>query len=112
VAFSIYGYFDPSADTQWVRVTSFRTSVFSNPGAVDAEVTIEELGTGRTIEMIPTLFTQGSGNSGDSLFAYNFRTEEPIDFGAIYRLTARRSESVGRLTRFARLPSTSRPTAA
>jgi hypothetical protein len=92
MAFSIYGLLDPSADTQWVRVAHFRTSIFSTPDPVDAVVTIEDLGTGRAIELIPTPFSQGSGNFGDTLFAYNYRTDEPIDFAGTYRLTTRRSD--------------------
>jgi hypothetical protein len=92
MAFSIHGYLDARADTQWIRVAPFRTSIFSTPDLVDAEVTIEDLGTGRAIELIPSLFKQGSGNFGDTLFAYNFRTAEPIDHATTYRLSARRSD--------------------
>jgi hypothetical protein len=92
MAYSIYGYLDALADTQWIRVAPFRTSIFSTPDLVDAEVTIEDLGTGRTIELIPTLFKQGSPNFGDTLFAYNFQTSESIEHGATYRLSARRSD--------------------
>jgi hypothetical protein len=92
MAFSIYGYLDAMADTQWIRVAPFRSSIFSTSDPVDAVVTIEDLGTGRRIEMIPTLFTRVSANFGDTLYAYNFKTVEPIEHGATYRLTAQRSD--------------------
>jgi len=92
MAFSIFGLLDPSADTQWIRVASFRTTILSTPDPLDATVTVEDLSTGRMIDLIPTLFSQGSGNFGDTLFAYNFRTTERIDPGSTYRLTARRSD--------------------
>jgi hypothetical protein len=102
MAYSIHGYLDAMADSQWIRVAPFRTSIFSTPDLVDAEVTIEDLGTGRTIELIPTLFKQGSGNFGDTLFAYNFRTAEPIEHATTYRLSARRSDGSAASTRVGR----------
>lgn len=92
MAYSIYGHLDAHADTQWIRVAPFRTSIASTPDPVDATVTIEELGTGRIIEMIPALFSEGSENFGDTLFAYNFWTVEPFEYLETYRLTARRSD--------------------
>lgn len=92
MAYSIYGYLDALADTQWIRVAPFRTTIFSTPDLIDAEVTIEDLGTGRFIDLNAGLFRQGSPNFGDTLFAYNFWTDEGLDYGATYRLTAQRSD--------------------
>jgi len=92
MVFSIFGHLDAAADTQWVRVAPFRGSIFSTPDPIDAAVTIEELGTGRTFEMTPILFSQESPNFGDTLYAYTFFTTEPIHPEADYRLTARRSD--------------------
>lgn len=92
MAYSIHGYLDALADTQWIRVTPFRTSILSTPDPVDATVVLEDLASGRMIELVPTLFRQGSPNFGDTLFAYNFRTSEQIDHSATYRLVARRSD--------------------
>lgn len=91
-AFSIYGHLDPAADTQWVRVAPIRTTILSSADPVDAIVTIEDLGTGRMIELIPTLFKARSGNFGDTLFAYNFRTSDPLEYGSTYRLTAKSTQ--------------------
>ena len=92
LAFSIHGYLDPASDTQWVRVAPLRPLRINTSDPVDATVEVEDIKTGRTVPLIPTLFTQRSGNFDDTLFAYNFRTEEPIDPGATYRLSARRSD--------------------
>jgi len=92
MGYSIYGHLDPAADTQWIRVAPFRSSILSTPDPVDAMVTIEEMETGRTIQLIPTPFTQRSGNFNDTLYAYNFRTTEPIDPHSTYRITALRSD--------------------
>lgn len=103
MAFSIFGHLEVTADTQWIRVAPFRESIFSTPDPVDAVVWIEEIGSGRRIDLEPIPFTQSSGNFGDTLYAYNFRTLEPIEWGESYRLVSRQadgSESSG----FTRVP--------
>jgi len=92
MVFSIFGHLDVAADTQWVRVAPFRGSIFSTPDPIDAAVTIEDLGTGRTIEMVSAPFSQESPNFGDTLYAYNFFSTEPIYPESVYRLTVRRSD--------------------
>jgi hypothetical protein len=91
--FSINGYLDAAADTQWVRVTPFRTTILTTPDPVDAVVTLEHLETGRIVEMHSTVFTFPSPNfAGEASYGHNFWTDEPIERGASYRLTARRSD--------------------
>jgi hypothetical protein len=92
VVFSIFGYLDPGSDTQWVRVSPLRTTTLTFPDPIDAVVTIEDLGTGRTIDMIPTLFWQISGEFDERRYAHNFTTTEALDPLSTYRLTARRSD--------------------
>jgi hypothetical protein len=92
MVYSIFGYLDPASDTQWIRVAPLRGSILSTPEPVDAQVRIEEVGTGRLIELTPTLFTQIAANFGDTLFAYNFRTTEQIQYSESYRLVATRSD--------------------
>jgi hypothetical protein len=56
-------------------------------------VTLEHLGTGRIVELHPTVFTFPSPNfSGEAAYGHNFWTDEPIEREAIYRLVARRSD--------------------
>lgn len=92
MVYSVFGFLDVHADTQWVRVAPFRESIFTTPDPVDAAVTVENLGTGQVIELIPVLFRRVSANFGDSLFAYNFQTTEPLEYSATYQLTARHSD--------------------
>lgn len=91
--FSIYGQLDPAADTQWIRVTSIRTRALTEPGPIDAVVTLEHLGTGKVVELKDSVFKFAPVNlGGEPLYAHNFSTTEPIEPGATYRLTARRSD--------------------
>jgi len=92
MAYSIYGHLNPEADTQWVRVAPFRSTIFNTPDPVDAAVTIQELETGRRIEMVQAPFAQRAPNFGDTLYTSNFLTTEVIEPGMTYRLTSQRSD--------------------
>lgn len=82
--FSMYGYLDASADTQWVRVSPAREQVEVTLEVPDMAVTIENLDTGDTIVMNDSLFQ----NRGASYL--NFWTTEPIEHNQTYRLVAAR----------------------
>jgi len=93
MAFSIYGFLDAGADTQWVRVTPFRTSILTTPDRVDAVVTLEDLDTGQVIEMQHRVRSFIFAFFGDFRgYAHNFWTDKPISPSGRYRLTARRSD--------------------
>lgn len=79
--FSMYGYLDAGADTQWVHITPVREQVDLQSGGSDIQVTIENIETGREIVMKDSLFERGV----DFL---NFWTEEPIEYNQTYRLSA------------------------
>jgi len=87
--FSVFGYMDASADTQWIRVTPIRESVFTTPGALDATVTLEQMGSGATIVLRDSVFVFDiSGPEGQAQSdVHNFWTDEPIEPDATYRLT-------------------------
>jgi hypothetical protein len=53
--FSMYGVLEVGADTQWIRVMPVRDSAFTSPGPLDATVTMENLETGRTVELRDSL---------------------------------------------------------
>lgn len=55
--FSIYGYLDAAADTQWVRVAPARQSINELPNPVGISVTIEDIDSGEIIKMKDSLFT-------------------------------------------------------
>lgn len=55
--FSIYGYLDVSADTQWVRVGTAREAIDDVPDPSGITVTLENIQTGEAVEMQDSLFT-------------------------------------------------------
>lgn len=86
--FSMYGYLDASADTQWVRVMPVRDSVFLSPDPIDATVTIEHLGEGgETVIWNDSLFYYGH-----DAYAWNFWTTQDLMPAQTYRLRAERSD--------------------
>lgn len=85
--FSIYGYLDVSADTQWVRVSPARQQLNAPPEVPEMQVTLEHLETGKTVIMKDSLFDVGSG------FNYiNFYTSLDIEPGQTYRMKAEHSD--------------------
>ena len=98
LVFSVYGFLDASADTQWVRVTSVRHSLLGSPDP-PATVTLEHLGTGEVTPLRDSLFVYSSLTDVDGeLYARNFWTDVPMEPGATYRLTATRSDGVSATT--------------
>jgi len=88
--FSVFGYLNAAADTQWVRVTPIRQSVFTKPGKLDATVTLEDMATGATTELNDSVF--GFAPSADAegaaeSWVHNFWTNVPIEYGATYQLS-------------------------
>ncbi len=89
--FSIHGYLDASQDTNWVRITAVRDSLFlDSPEPLDAVVTLEHLESGHTVKMNDSLFRYIPANT----YAYNFWTDMNIEPEQTYRLNVRRSDGV------------------
>lgn len=85
--FSIYGYLDASADTQWVRVAPARQQLNMPPVVPEIRVTLEHLQSGDTAVMNDSLVVPGSG------FNYlNFWTTMDIVHSQTYRLIAERPD--------------------
>ncbi len=84
--FSIYGYLDATADTNWVRVMPVRDAIYAGPEPVDAVVTLKHLETGSISVMNDSLFQFGS-----DVHARNFWTTKTLIPGDSYRLTAENS---------------------
>ena len=64
-AFSLYGYLDPSADRQALRVAPIvGTIVADTARTLAATVTSEELGTGRTVAWRDSFVTYRDGSTG------------------------------------------------
>ena len=91
VFYSIHGYLDASADTQWIRVMPVRDLATADPSPLDAVVHLEEVESGRRIEMFDSIFHFPAANRGvdsDGIYVHNFWTAEPILSGATYRFSA------------------------
>ncbi|MEX2601529.1 MAG: hypothetical protein WD355_07780 [Balneolaceae bacterium] len=85
--FSIYGYLDASADTQWVRIMPIREDLLLEPGPIDAIVTLEHVETGESVIMNDSLFAYAH-----EAYAYNFWTTMKLKAEQTYRITATRSD--------------------
>jgi hypothetical protein len=96
LGFSVFGYLDASADTQWIRVMPIRPLAVTSQDALGATVTIEHLETGRIVELQDSLFNFWSildpllGSEG--MYVHNLWTTEDIEPGASYRFSARRED--------------------
>lgn len=81
--FTIYGYLDASADTQWVRIVPPRKQLDAPPEVPEMLVTLENTETGETVIMKDSLFSSGSG------FNYiNFYTSMDVEPQQTYRVQA------------------------
>lgn len=92
-AYSIFGYLDASADTQWIRVMPVRHTLLSPDDPPDFRVTLEHVETGRVIEMRDTIihFTRNRpGVGSEGIFLNHAWTTERIEPGATYRFRAQR----------------------
>lgn len=81
--FTMYGYLDASADTQWVRVSPVRGTFDAPPEIPDMEVTLENLTDGSSIVMNKKLV-----QFGNQFNAINVWTDEKIHSGNTYRVQA------------------------
>lgn len=82
--FSIYGYLDASADTQWVRVMPVREDLLLEPRPIDFTVSLEHVETGEYVIMNDSLFSFARGTH-----AWNFWTTMELLPEHTYRLEAK-----------------------
>ena len=87
VYFTLWGYLDASADTQWVRVSPVRETVDPAAGPLDADVVLERVATGEGTALRDSVFIYENG-----LAAHNYWTTAPVEPGETYRLRVRRSD--------------------
>lgn len=86
--FSMFGYLDASADTQWVRVMPVRNTIFLEPEPIDVVVTLEHLvDDGKIVVLNDSLFHYGS-----NAYAWNFFTTMNLEANQTYHLKATRSD--------------------
>jgi len=84
--YSMYGYLDASADTNWIRIIPLREGIDQLPDVVSV-VTLEHLETGETSVMNDSLFTYAGGRQ-----ALNYWTTMELFPGQTYRLKAERED--------------------
>lgn len=90
---SVFGYLDPSADTQWIRVMPIRSLKTTTPDSFDARVTLTEVESGRVITLRDSLIALSAGGAtadSGTAFVHDFWTTERITPGATYRFSATR----------------------
>jgi hypothetical protein len=103
--FSVFGYLDASADTQWIRVTPVRPTILTSADPLGATVTLENLSTGRAVELRDSVFRYSPLDpdlGSEGMYAHNYWTAERIEPGATYRFSVAReggptSEAVVRI---------------
>lgn len=86
--FSIYGYLETPADSNWVRISEVRNTLYTDEDAsIDAVVTLEHLESGQKEEMKDSLFRYEG-----EFFAFNFKSDMTLEPDQAYLLTAARSD--------------------
>ena len=85
--FSMFGFLDASADTQWVRVEALQDSLINDANPLDAEFSMTHVASGWRIVWRDSLFEFAGGAR-----AYNIWTTEPILPLETYRLEVVRSD--------------------
>jgi len=92
--FTIFGYLDAAADTQWVRISPARQEFDMPAVKPDMEVTLENLANGETVVMKDTLLHLGQGFNALNVWSvmniepnvsYRLRAKHP--YGAESRVT-------------------------
>lgn len=84
--FSLNGFLDTSADTQWVRVMPVRQSYIMGPEEIDARVILEHSESGESVTMEDSLIQYGEA------YAWNFWSVMEIKPETRYRIIAERSD--------------------
>lgn len=90
--FSMVGYLDLMADTQWVRVMPIRQNLLAGPEPIDAVVTLEHPASGRTVTLRDSLFEFTDPRLGGVAYAHLFWTTERLQPKERYRVRAARSD--------------------
>lgn len=86
--YSIFGYLNASADTQFVRVEPLRDGMLTRaPERLEADVRLTNLATGRTVSLRDSLFRYL-----DDTAVHNFYTTADVEPATTYRLRVRGPE--------------------
>ena len=90
--YSVFGFLDAEADTNWVRISPVRDSIVADDSEIEAQVTLTEIG-GATEEMRPGKYYFRTV-SGDTSTVWNYWTTMPIKPGYEYELRIENSKGV------------------
>lgn len=88
--FSMYGYLDASADTQWVRIMPLSETLYPDSAFLDStnvEVTLHSLETDELVTMQDSVF-----HFGNDISAWNFSTTHQLQPDHTYLLSATNAE--------------------
>ncbi len=104
--FSVFGYLDGRADTQFVRVEALQDSVLAGSGGpLDARVTTENLSTGETTTWRDSTTQIG----GTGVLVHNFWTTASVEPGETYRFRVERQSDGAASTAEVTLPESFPP---
>lgn len=82
--FSIHGYLDATADTQWVRLSTIRHTIDEPPEPEGIRVTLKDLESGETAMMNDSLFTTRN--------VLNYWTTMEVKHEHTYQITAEHAD--------------------
>lgn len=89
--FSVWGYLDSEAETQWIRIMPIRETTEYSGEPLDAVVTLTDLDTGEEVIMNDSLFTLPQAAPGDAK-VWNYWTTMDILPSHSYKLKVERSD--------------------
>lgn len=89
--FSVWGYLDSEAETQWIRVMPIRETTEYSGEPLDAVVTLTNLDTGEEVIMNDSLFTLPQAAPGDAK-VWNYWTTMDILPSHTYKFKVERSD--------------------
>lgn len=95
--FSIFGYLDVSAQTQWFRVMPMRPLILTSSEPLDAVIALEQVESGHTVllrDSVMAFHDRNSEIATEPVFVHNFWTDHPVEPGATYRLIVTRYDGV------------------
>lgn len=104
--YSIFGYLDAEADTQWIRIMPIRESIYKNIDSLDAKVTLTELG-GTSVELTAKAIYFGEA-VGNTIQVWNYWTTMDIKPESEYLISVQNGN--GELTQIrVKIPSDFNP---
>lgn len=92
-AFSVFGYLDATADTQWLRIKGVRGLLVSSADPTGYAAALQDLGTGQIIMLHDSAMRFVDMIGSGQTYAHDFWTAERLHPGASYRLRVQSGDS-------------------